>query len=773
MLERKYDPTLPYRYACYGRMSDPRQNKRSPDQQFNTIEETRQRCGYPWQRVVTYRDDGISGRKVRKRPGLQKMLRDIEVGLVRIDLIVVDTYERLGRAEEIGSLRHKLLTDHGILVVAADNGFADPTGIVGKAVGLVEQIRATENTRVSRHNVIRGKKDVVRLRRWPGGPRPFGYRLKPVVDDSTSPPDVYHVLEPEPKEAAAQVRAFLRAAETGEGDMRLSQWWNNSPEIPAEFRPMSPFTMGYRLSNPIYVGTLVWGENRTGVVNDTRVVEPNPDGAEVVPDFCPPLVSAELFQQVQKLREVRARQIRRSRRKEAAESPPKLIAPQGRGLTLKYLLTGLLRCAGCNASLRPVPTGRRSKGGKRYVYYACPRHYDGACANSRHLPEDQLRDAVLARLRARLFPPQGPAGQTPPWLPELVRLVGQELGRYREQEPIRAAAGRKELQEIERQVAGWGMTLGDPSLPEGVRKDITAMYERAIVRKQGLEQAAAGERALQDHLEHMLDPKVVIGQLQKLGAVLAGFNPTLGNLELSKHIDRIVCHPDGKIEMRGTLLGLFEGAVELLSRTESEAPPVAAPAEPERYGSVVPRRRARLRVPDLAAESAAAAGNGDTALDPERFTSLPEPFLWSEVFVLDRKLCWAQEHSVEVARLRATGLTMERLAAHFGMSTPTIRKALQLAPAADESVRQLPRKVSRRCWAEEHAAEVAGLRAEGLGVEEIARRLGKSDTTIRAALRHARHRTTPAQDKAVGQGRSDVAPHDPVPARNIKRKENP
>jgi DNA invertase Pin-like site-specific DNA recombinase len=181
MLDRKYDPTLPYHYAAYGRMSDPRQNKRSPDQQFNTIRETIARCRYLWGCVRTYRDDGISGRYLRKRPGLQQLLRDVEAGLLQIDLIVVDTLERLGRADEIAELRRKLFVEHGILVVAADNHFADPTGVVGKAVGLVENIRSTEDGRIKAHNVVRGKKDAARRKRWPGGPPPFGYRLRRMV----------------------------------------------------------------------------------------------------------------------------------------------------------------------------------------------------------------------------------------------------------------------------------------------------------------------------------------------------------------------------------------------------------------------------------------------------------------------------------------------------------------------------------------------------------------------------------------------------------------
>ncbi len=80
MLTRKFDPTQPYRYLRYGRMSSEKQNPRSPDQQFDTAEDVRTRLRYPWVHVKTFRDDGISGRFMKKRPGLQTMLREIEVG---------------------------------------------------------------------------------------------------------------------------------------------------------------------------------------------------------------------------------------------------------------------------------------------------------------------------------------------------------------------------------------------------------------------------------------------------------------------------------------------------------------------------------------------------------------------------------------------------------------------------------------------------------------------------------------------------------------------
>jgi DNA-binding NarL/FixJ family response regulator len=88
----------------------------------------------------------------------------------------------------------------------------------------------------------------------------------------------------------------------------------------------------------------------------------------------------------------------------------------------------------------------------------------------------------------------------------------------------------------------------------------------------------------------------------------------------------------------------------------------------------------------------------------------------------------------------------------LGKSVPTVRKALRLAAESDEAVRSLPRKVRRRCWAEDHAQEVAGLKAQGLSVPQIARELGKSEPTIRAALQRVGEPTGPER-AAPSEGR--------------------
>ena len=97
-----------------------------------------------------------------------------------------------------------------------------------------------------------------------------------------------------------------------------------------------------------------------------------------------PEVDRAVFDRVRLLHDARAAQVRARRAAVATDTPAKLIAPQGRGLTLKYLLTGLARCGLCRSAMRPIPSHRVEKSGREYAYthYACPRAGAGACAGA-------------------------------------------------------------------------------------------------------------------------------------------------------------------------------------------------------------------------------------------------------------------------------------------------------------------------------------------------------------------------------------------------------
>lgn len=407
MINRTFDFQKSYRAVLYLRMSNPDQNPRSPEQQEAMIRERLKLMTLPWVVVKHYRDDGISGRFVRKRTGYQQMLREIRTGTVKADLILVDTTERFGRVEELQSIRRELWNHHGVLVLTADTNFADPTTPHGKAYSAFEAMRATEEGRVKAHQVVRGKRDHAAQHFWPGGPRPFGLRFSPVYRQIDGRPVLDgNRLEPHPEEAWIIRLAFSKADETGWGQTRLARFLTSHHQIPDLFKPFEPATVGRWLKNTIYYGELRWGTNTTDIVDDARVIQINdPNEVLHVPDFCEPIVAKDLWNTVNQLRLKRGAANRRAREGKKLADDKQLKAPAP-GMVLKYLLTGLVRCGLCKRSMLPSSTKYTNTEGEttRYVTYVCPRYLDGTCPNGKRVPEAWLRKTVVAQITKQLFP---------------------------------------------------------------------------------------------------------------------------------------------------------------------------------------------------------------------------------------------------------------------------------------------------------------------------------------------------------------------------------
>lgn len=760
MLRHAFDPDKPHPYARYGRMSSERQNPRSPDQQFDNIQETLCRQGRSWVPVRDYRDDGISGRYMKKRPGLQQMLHDIRSGRIKVDLILVDTLERLGRNDEVTALRHELFNKYGILVLTADSGFADPNTVPGRALGFVEAIRSTEEGRVKAHNVLRGKRDLILQKKaWPGGPIPLGFQLQSVMKNGAngSTEVDYKILV---RSAASDwfiERLFLLARQTGWGAIRLAKHFKTDFSLPEPFRTIKSSTIDYILDNSIYKGELLWNEHATGVINDTRVLQENPEAEWLrVPDYCEPIVSQEVWDVVQAPRQKRRDQVRERRRRKENDDG-KQIAPPTPGLPLKYLLGGLVRCGRCKAAMRPSPTKVTYPSGKvwRRVYHVCPSYLDRNCPNGHYFPEDALRKMTITRLRGRIFPTEGQEGSIPDWFPELVEAIRQAVLHPTEQKPDERTALEGDLQLFQERLAGWSLSLANPRLDPLLRADIEAQYRPAKVRLAQLQALLTEPDNQEKQLEIMLAPEEMLRRLERLAEILAGENVPLSNSELSRYIDRIDCFADGRAVLRTTPLGAFNGAVELLRRPTV----INADLQPEDNGcpspfQVTPRRRARLRVDEPTGMEQQPCGDGLDITDPHRFAGLDDRWIWEDELVIPRLLSWADAHAPEVAQLRQTGMTMEALAVHFGKTVPTVRNALRKARDAGLMKEELPTKMPRRRWEEDHAAEVVQLKAQGKTVKELAAHFGKSEPTIRKALRFAAGR----QEKLPDEGASPVDP---------------
>lgn len=244
----------------------------------------------------------------------------------------------------------------------------------------------------------------------------------------------------------------------------------------------------------------------------------------------------------------------------------------------------------------------------------------------------------------------------------------------------------------------------------------------------------------------MLDPAAVLERLHRLDRVLGAGNPALGNLELARHIERIDCLPDGRVEMRTNVVGVFEGAAELLTPPGAEAP-AGTPAD----GRVVPRRRAKRRL-DAAGDDAPPADCGPALLDPARFAGLDARWVWTETATLSAEPCWSEKNAADLAARRRQGLTHEALAETFGVTVPTIRHALRIA-AGRGLTDGLPKKQPRPRWPEDHAEEVAAARAESPTptLKQLSERFGRSEPLIREALKIAAARAAARQPPAPEQ----------------------
>lgn len=407
MLNNVFDPKKNYRVAIYARMSSDRQNPRSPDQQVEEILRRIKALGYPWNVAKVYRDDGISGQYQRKRPGYQDMLKEVRTGSMNVDMILVDTLERLGRVEELPTIRRELYIHHGVLVLTGDSNFADPNTPQGRALGMVEAMRATEDGRVKSHNVSRGKWDAAMQKHWPGGPPPFGYMLRSIMKTVNGREEVDHcLLLPNPATRWIIELLFEIAEQTSHGSTRLAKALNSDTRIPDEHKPFQPETIAYWLNSAIYCGDLVWAKNATGIVDDMRVVEPNaPEDVLHVAEYCEPLVPRERWNNVQAVRQVRRERSQAARRRKLSPDA-KQIKAQAPGLTLNYLLSGLLYC---ECGLRMIASSgsayiARNGNSRRYVSYVCPGYTGGHCTNGTRVPEEWIRKVVVDKLRERLLP---------------------------------------------------------------------------------------------------------------------------------------------------------------------------------------------------------------------------------------------------------------------------------------------------------------------------------------------------------------------------------
>ena len=341
--------------------------------------------------------------------------------------------------------------------------------------------------------------------------------------------------------------------------------------------------------------------------------------------------------------------------------------------------------------------------------------------------------------------------RTPPWMPHLMDQVEAALGRLTVGKHDQRPALEQELQQIQDNAQGWSASLANSKLPLAVREVVEKQWAAAIERQHEIE-AELSELTQQGlRAEELVEPEQVVDRLDRLAAVLAANDPTRGNLELSLHIDRIVCRRDDRVTLRMCKLGIMPDAVELLATS------VVKPQGDKGEDAVRSRarRRGKLRVveDDAGVDLRAQA---DFVADVDRFAGLGDEWFWIDEFVIPESSCWASDHAdVVFQRRHETRWSYAKLAEEFDVTPPTIgaaiRKYLATHPEAADIELQRGGKRRPKFDLTKFAAEARQLWIDGWSKEKLAKKYDCSAPTVGKAIALAYHMeglTIPTREEA-------------------------
>ncbi len=334
------------------------------EQEFNSLDAQREACEAfiqsqrheGWKAVPTHYDDGGFSGGTMERPGLQKLIADIEAGKVHV--VVVYKVDRLTRALADFAKIVELFDAKSVSFVSVTQQFNTTTSMgrltLNVLLSFAQFEREVTGERI-RDKIAASKKKGM----WMGGYPPLGYdaRERRLVEKEREAETVRHIFSR--YVALGSVRA-LKADLDRAGivsKVRTSKAGNVSGG-----KSLSRGALYKMLSNRIYIGEIVHKDKSYPGEHDA-------------------IVDAELWERVQSLLHDNAV----DRRAGANAKEPSL-------------LTGLIFDEFGN----PLTPSHANKKGVRYRYYVRNGNDEGSATR---LPAREIENVVLTRLRGLLDDP--------------------------------------------------------------------------------------------------------------------------------------------------------------------------------------------------------------------------------------------------------------------------------------------------------------------------------------------------------------------------------
>lgn len=308
-----------------------------------------------------YIDDGISGAEFSNRPGYMRLLNALKPK-APFQVLIVSELSRLGREQLETGYAAKQLSQAGVRIYSY---LEDREIALDSATDVFLMSAVAFAADIEREKARQRVTDAMMRKARAGyvcGGEPFGYRNHDVLGPDGKRSHVEReVHEPE----AAVVRRIFALCASGKGVKGIAKLLNEegvpSPR-PKLNRPRAwaPSSVRAVLHNEAYRGVNVWNKRKQSDRWGQRACRIRPEADWIrtdVPQWR--IVSAEEWGAAH-------RRLQQAASVYVRSTDGKLWGRPPAGVEGKYLLSGLLRCACCGASLTVHNTSRR-----RQSYYVC------------------------------------------------------------------------------------------------------------------------------------------------------------------------------------------------------------------------------------------------------------------------------------------------------------------------------------------------------------------------------------------------------------------
>ena len=289
---------IPLRVTFYGRVStDEDKQLDSLDHQVAYFENKIKSCA-PWEFILGYIDEGITGTRADKRPQFMKMVRDAKAGA--FDLILTKEVSRFARdiVDCVQTVRDLLRYDVGVLIEDINLNTMDKDAEFRLSI---MAIVAQEESRKTSERVKFGYRQTMKEGKRHGATPPIGYCF---CNENNG-----YTID---KSKAAVVEYVFEEYAKGElGTRRIAEGLANRGYLNDAGKPYNPSTIERMIRNPVYKGYIVNGKTyKPSYREDRKVQRPREEWQmHYDPERVPPLVSDALWNRANEVLLIRSKRL--------------------------------------------------------------------------------------------------------------------------------------------------------------------------------------------------------------------------------------------------------------------------------------------------------------------------------------------------------------------------------------------------------------------------------------------------------------------------------